>query len=192
MLDFIASLCTLFASEVLDKTWFIALLLVQAGNGALATLGGAAAAFLVTHGVSGALGASAAAVAPRAVTLVSVASQLYFGGVFLQAALRGESEERPVVKRGHGRRRVALAFMQVLTAEMGDRSQVTGFSMAASHADHKLEVWLGGLLGLWLCISSACAAGVLVSAASVTPRVELGFRLLAAACLFGSAVDSLR
>ena len=82
------------------------------------------------------------------IKLVSAALFLYFGVSTLRTASFDEEEETAEERRLRQRGPVATAFIMILLAELGDKTQLVTASLAAQR-DAPLAVFAGSTLALW-------------------------------------------
>eukprot|EP00892_Ulva_mutabilis_P009781 jgi/Ulvmu1/7175/UM034_0084.1 len=180
---FLTSLSVIAASEVGDKTFFIAAVMAMKNNRWVVFLGCAGALAVMTI-LSTALGAIAPGLIPKVYThWATIILFCYFGLVSLKEAFFAKKESGPSeleevevelegAPSGKGadrssdtggmyKRMLSTVFMKAFTmtflAEWGDRSQIATISLAAEH--DVIGVTLGGCIGHCICTGAAVLGG---------------------------------
>ena len=144
----------IFLAELGDKTQLAAMALATRHPWKPVFLG-AAAAFVLLNLAAVAVGKALFLVVPlHWIQLASAALFLFFGIATLRAA-RGP--ENPGVAARMGRP-VLGAFVLILLAEMGDKTQLATASLAAQH-DAPVAVFTGSTLALWAVALLGILAG---------------------------------
>lgn len=169
------SMGVIFASEIGDKTFFIAALMAMRHPRSLVFIGCAGALAVMTV-LSTALGAVTPTLIPKVYThWASVILFFYFGLSSLKDVLFAPKEEGPSEleevenelnssprrQPAGGRKLVSNimieAFTMTFLAEWGDRSQITTISLAA--VQNAVGVTVGGCIGHFLCTGAAVIGG---------------------------------
>lgn len=167
---FAQSLAMIIATELGDKTFFIAALLSSRGNSRGVFLGAASALVLMTV-LSATIGVALPVILSQEYShWAATGLFLYFGCRHLHEAFQmlsegegsgpsGELQEvERSLKEGKSRASVALeAFVLTFLAEWGDKSQVATVALAA--AKDAVCVILGGVVGHTCCTSLAVIGG---------------------------------
>ena len=171
---FLATFLVVFLAELPDKTMVATLVLASTYRRAFWVWLGAAAAFLVHVTVAVVAGGLLARLPTKPVKLV-VAVLFAVGAVVLWRQ-RNEpaSAEDLHLKAEHSPARIAgVAFATLLVAEVGDLTQLTIASLAAS-TGQPVPVFLGGLLALWAVAALAAVGGTALLARVPIRRVRTG------------------
>jgi putative Ca2+/H+ antiporter (TMEM165/GDT1 family) len=180
---FANSFVMIIATELGDKTFFIAAILAMRKDRRLVFLGAAGALAAMTV-LSAVIGKVLPAILPpqythRAATLLFV----YFGirliheayEMFSSGTGAGPSDELDEVEKTlqdgkHSKSTVVEAFMLTFLAEWGDRSQIATIALAAAKCP--FGVTLGGVVGHGCCTGLAVLGGRVV-ATSISERAML-------------------
>jgi putative Ca2+/H+ antiporter (TMEM165/GDT1 family) len=163
---FVATFLAVFLAELPDKTMVATLVLTTTYRRAFWVWLGAAAAFLVHVTIAVIAGDLLARLPDRPVKLV-VAVLFAVGAVVLwrqrgQAADPDQEQEELHLRATTSPLRIAgIAFTTLLIAEIGDLTQLTIASLAAS-SGQPVPVFFGGLLALWSVAAIAAASGTAI------------------------------
>lgn len=178
---------TIFPAELPDKTMVATLVLTTTYRRAFWVWLGAAAAFLVHVTVAVVAGDLLGRLPERPVKL-AVAALFAVGAVVLwRQRGKGTEEEDLHLHAERSPIRIAgIAFTTLLVAEVGDLTQLTIASLAAS-SGQPVPVFLGGLLALWSVAALAAIGGSAllkrVSVRKVRTAAAVVFALLAVVTL---------
>jgi putative Ca2+/H+ antiporter (TMEM165/GDT1 family) len=169
---FANSFLMIFANEIGDKTFFIALVMACTHDRRFVYVGAAGALAAMTLLSAGIGLVVPALLAPEYTQWVANLLFVYFGLRLLYEAYRmfsngegaGPSDELEEVekeledKNGKlGKSTVAQAFMLTFTSEWGDRSQIATIALAAEGS--AIGVTLGGIVGHACCTALAVLGG---------------------------------
>ena len=185
---FIATFLAVFLAELPDKTMVATLVLTTTYRRAFWVWLGAAGAFLVHVTVAVLAGGLLARLPDRPVKLV-VAVLFAVGAVVLwrQRDDEPDTEDLHLHAERSPIRIAGIAFMTLLVAEVGDLTQLTIASLAAS-TGQSVPVFLGGLLALWTVAALAAISGSALLARVPVRKVRTGasvvFALLSVVTLF--------
>jgi putative Ca2+/H+ antiporter (TMEM165/GDT1 family) len=163
---FVATFLAVFLAELPDKTMVATLVLTTTYRRAFWVWLGAAAAFLVHVTIAVIAGDLLARLPDRPVKLV-VAVLFAVGAVVLwrqrgDAADPDQEQEDLHLRAATSPLRIAgIAFTTLLIAEVGDLTQLTIASLAAS-TGQPVPVFFGGLLALWTVAAIAAASGTAI------------------------------
>jgi len=168
---------TVFVAELGDKSQLLALSLAARYRRRV-LLPAVLAASTLTIGLSVAAGTLVGRAVPaQTVTAVSGALFLVFAALALRSALTdGDDEDDP---RLGGRSGFVAAVAALTLAELGDKTMVASFALAASTS--AVGVWLGGSLGM-----AAASALAVLAGAAVWRRLRPRTVRLASAALFAA------
>jgi len=173
---FLTTFGLIFMAELGDKTQLTAMALAVRFPWIKIFIG-VAAAFLLLNLGAVALGKLLFSILPLFwIKLFSSGLFLFFG----LATLLGRGSDKDD-KEGNGstsKDAVITSFIMILTAELGDKTQIVTASLAAQH-DAPLEVFIGSTLALWLVSLLGIFAG-----RSLTRLVPLPYIHKAAGFLF--------
>lgn len=154
---FLTTFGIVFAAELGDKTQFTAMALAAKHPWAR-TFIGIAAAFALLNLAAVVVGKALFAFLPI-LLIKGVAGVLFvaFGIASLRASGLDEAEEEQEEKKFAARGPVMTAFMMILLAELGDKTQLVTASLAAQHvqvaavfAGSTLALWAVSILGIFL------------------------------------------
>ncbi len=156
---FFATFAVVFLAELPDKTMVATLVLTTTYRRAFWVWLGAAAAFLVHVSVAVVAGDLLGRLPERPVKL-AVATLFAAGAVILwRQRSKGTEEEDLHLHAERSPIRIAgIAFTTLLVAEIGDLTQLTIASLAAS-TGQPIPVFFGGLLALWSVAGLAAVSG---------------------------------
>jgi putative Ca2+/H+ antiporter (TMEM165/GDT1 family) len=171
---FIATFAVVFLAELPDKTMVATLVLASTYRRAFWVWFGAAAAFLVHVTLAVVAGGLLARLPTRPVKLV--VAVLFAAGAVVLWRQRDEpaTTEDLHLKAEHSPTRIAgVAFVTLLVAEVGDLTQLTIASLAAS-SGQPIPVFLGGLVALWTVAALAAAGGTTLLARVPIRAVRTG------------------
>ena len=133
-----------FVAELGDKTQFAAMALATRHPWRPVFVG-LAAAFVLLNATAVLVGQLLFGLVPLAwIRLASAALFLWFG----ISTLRGSGDEEGAAASADRRGPVASAFLLILLAELGDKTQVVTASLAAQHAS-RWAVFAGSTAALW-------------------------------------------
>jgi Ca2+/H+ antiporter, TMEM165/GDT1 family len=183
----IATFVAVFLAELPDKTMVATLVLTTTYRRAFWVWLGAAGAFLVHVTVAVLAGNLLARLPDRPVKL-AVAVLFAIGAVVLwrQRNAPAGSEDLHLHAERAPLRIAGIAFMTLLLAEVGDLTQLTIASLAAS-SGQPVPVFFGGLLALWSVAALAAVSGAALLARVPVRKVRTGasvvFGLLAVVTL---------
>jgi Ca2+/H+ antiporter, TMEM165/GDT1 family len=150
---FLATFSVVFVAELGDKTQLAAMALATRHAWGKVFLG-AAAAFVVLNLAAVLVGRALFVLLPLFwLQLASALLFLVFGVLTWRDGASDGSDRAAAERRGP----VATAFLMILTAEIGDKTQIVTATLAAEHAS-QLSVFLGSTLALW----SVTLVGVLM------------------------------
>lgn len=167
-----------FAAELGDKTQFTAMALATKHPWGKTFLG-IAAAFALLNIAAVVVGKALFAVLPiLVIKLVAGILFLIFGIASLRAGGLDEAEEEQEEKRFASRGPVMTAFLMILLAELGDKTQLVTASLAAQHRQ-VAAVFAGSTLALW----SVSLIGIFLGS-QITRFVPLPWVHRGAGCLF--------
>ncbi|MEW5298605.1 MAG: hypothetical protein WDW38_000667 [Sanguina aurantia] len=180
----VKSLGVILASEIGDKTFFIAAIMAMR-NPRLTVFAGALGALAVMTVLSAALGWAAPNLLPKVYTHYAAVALFFFFGLktlydaFFKADTGEESELEQVeaelkgsAKEGEKRKQsdpmssllnmlfsqiFIKAFALTFVAEWGDRSQIATIGLAAS--EDPIGVTIGGIIGHGICTGAAVLGG---------------------------------
>jgi Ca2+/H+ antiporter, TMEM165/GDT1 family len=161
---FVATFLAVFLAELPDKTMVATLVLTTTYRRAFWVWLGAAAAFLVHVTVAVIAGDLLARLPERPAKLVVAA--LFAAGAVVLWRQRGEAvdpdeEDLHLHAATSPARICGIAFTTLLLAEVGDLTQLTIASLAAS-TGQPVPVFLGGLLALWTVAAIAAVSGTAI------------------------------
>lgn len=167
------SLALVFIAELGDKTQLVALCLACRYN-AKVVLAGVAAATLVVHMISVALGSGIGKLLPE--HWIQLIAGLAFVGFGLWT-LRGDSldEEDKTIK--DARSPFWIVSITFFIAELGDKTMLSTVSLATNNPI--LPVWLGSSIGMVLSDGLAIIAGQVLGKNLPERAIKIG-----AACIF--------
>ena len=159
---FLATFVVVFLAELPDKTMIATLVLTTNYRRPFWVWFGAAAGFLVQVTIAIAAGGLLSRLPDRPVKL-AVAVLFMIGAIVLwrqrdkptEAGSLHPSGRQPAI------RVATVAFTTLVVAEIGDLTQLTIASLAAS-SGKPVPVFLGGLLALWTVAALAAAGGMAV------------------------------
>lgn len=182
---FLAAFGLTFLAELPDKT-ALATVMLAARRSHRAVLAGACAALTLQAALAAVLGAALARL-PRTPVRLAAAALFVFVAVKLW---REEDAPAGVADRGAGGRfwpDARTAFAVIFLAELGDMTQLSTASLAAS-SGRPLPVFLGAVLGLCSVSALAVALGARLGSA-LNPRLlrrsaAVVFALVASALIF--------
>jgi len=189
---FFATFAVVFLAELPDKTMVATLVLTTTYRRAFWVWLGAAAAFLVHVTIAVVAGDLLGRLPERPVKL-AVATLFAVGAAVLwRQRGRGTEEEDLHLHAERSPIRIAgIAFTTLLVAEVGDLTQLTIASLAAS-SGQPVPVFLGGLLALWSVAALAAIGGSAllkrVSVRKVRTAAAVVFALLAVVTLIEAFV----
>jgi putative Ca2+/H+ antiporter (TMEM165/GDT1 family) len=180
---FLATFLVVFLAELPDKTMVATLVLTTTYRRAFWVWLGAATAFLV-HVTVAVVAGDLLGHLPERPVKIAVATMFSIGAVVLwRQRNAGTGEENLHLHAERSPIRIAgIAFTTVLVAEVGDLTQLTIASLAAS-SGQPVPVFVGGLLALWTVAALAAIGGTAllnrVSVRTVRTGAALVFALLA-------------
>jgi len=183
MSAFLISFGLIFLAELGDKSQLVALWFATRYHW-LTVILGVAAATLVVHLGSTALGSSLSDLLPQAVVLLAAAASFF---VFAAWGLRGDTlEEREADRPGS---RMLLGSFGLVTvsfflSELGDKTQLATVTLGARERGSFEGVWLGSTAGMVAADALAIAAGVI--AGKRLPERSIAVVAAALFCLFGA------
>ncbi len=189
---FVATFLAVFLAELPDKTMVATLVLTTTYRRAFWVWLGAAGAFLV-HTTVAVIAGDLLARLPERPVKVAVAVLFAVGAVVLwrqrdrapqQEDLHLHAERSPV-------RIAGIAFTTLLLAEVGDLTQLTIASLAAS-TGQPVPVFLGGLLALWSVAALAAISGRALLARVPVRKVRTGASVVFALLSLVTLIDALR
>jgi len=190
---FVATFLAVFLAELPDKTMVATLVLTTTYRRAFWVWLGAAAAFLVHVTVAVIAGDLLNRLPDRPVKLV-VAVLFAVGAVVLWRQ-RGEAadpdeEDLHLHAATSPLRICGIAFTTLLVAEIGDLTQLTIASLAAS-TGQPVPVFLGGLLALWTVAAIAAASGTAILKRIPVRTVRTGASIVFALLAVVTLVEAL-
>jgi putative Ca2+/H+ antiporter (TMEM165/GDT1 family) len=193
---FVATFLAVFLAELPDKTMVATLVLTTTYRRAFWVWLGAAAAFLVHVTIAVIAGDLLNRLPDRPVQLV-VAVLFAVGAVVLWRQ-RGEPpdpDEEQEQLHLHAAtspiRICGIAFTTLLVAEVGDLTQLTIASLAASTGE-PVAVFLGGLLALWTVAAIAAASGTAILKRIPVRTVRTGASVVFALLAIITLIEALR
>jgi putative Ca2+/H+ antiporter (TMEM165/GDT1 family) len=177
---FLATFAVIFLAELPDKTVVATLVLTSTYRRPFYVWVGAAAGFLIQV-VIAVLAGGLLARLPEVPVKLAVATIFAIGGIVLwrQRNKPAESGELHLSSTHSPLRVASVAFTTLVVAEVGDITQLTIASLAAS-SGQPVPVFLGGLLALWTVAALATAGGM-----ALLKRVPIALVRAGAAVVFG-------
>lgn len=162
MIIFLTVLATIFIAEMGDKTQL--LLVAMAGKYKIShILTGTWLATIMLNLLAVSVGAALGSYLDMRI-IKTVAGIAFFW--FAYAALKGENEEEEEQKVKHGIGPVLAVFVSFFIGELGDKTQLSGITLAANYTSHSMKnavyVFLGCTLGLILADLIGLIAGVVL------------------------------
>jgi putative Ca2+/H+ antiporter (TMEM165/GDT1 family) len=192
---FVATFLAVFLAELPDKTMVATLVLTTTYRRAFWVWLGAAAAFLVHVTIAVVAGDLLARLPDRPVKLV-VAVLFAVGAVVLwrqrgDAADPDQEQEDLHLRAATSPLRIAgIAFTTLLIAEVGDLTQLTIASLAAS-TGQPVPVFFGGLLALWTVAAIAAASGTAILKRIPVRTVRTGASIVFALLAVVTLIEAL-
>jgi Ca2+/H+ antiporter, TMEM165/GDT1 family len=188
---FLATFAVVFLAELPDKTMVATLVLTTTYRRAFWVWLGAAGAFLVHVTVAVLAGGLISRLPERPVKL-AVAVLFTAGAVVLwrQRDDPAATDDLHLSNQHSPLRIAAVAFTTLLVAEIGDLTELTIASLAATSGE-PIPVFFGGLLGLWTVAALAAAGGVALLARVPVRKVRTGASVLFALLAVVTLIEAL-
>ena len=188
----VATFVAVFLAELPDKTMVATLVLTTTYRRAFWVWLGAASAFLVHVTVAVLAGGLLSRLPDRPVKL-TVATLFALGAVVLwrQRDNPLSSEDLHLHAQRSPLRIAGIAFTTLLVAEIGDLTQLTIASLAAS-TGQPIPVFFGGLLALWTVAALAAVGGTAILSRFSVRHVRTGASVVFALLALVTLVEALR
>jgi Ca2+/H+ antiporter, TMEM165/GDT1 family len=188
---FLATFAVVFLAELPDKTMVATLVLTTTYRRAFWVWFGAAGAFLV-HVIVAVLAGGLLSRLPERPVKFAVAILFAVGAVVLwrQRDDPAAAEAMQLAALHSPLRIAAASFTTVLVAEIGDLTELTIASLAAT-SGQPVPVFLGGLLALWSVAALAAVGGMALLARVPVRKVGTGASLVFALLAVVTLIEAL-
>ena len=149
------SLALIALAEMGDKSQLVCMALAARHGRARPVLFGAAAAFSLLNAVAALFGTALAVWLPMTWVLAAMAA--LFAAFGIHSLLRAEVDEGEEKDEISGHGLFATAFLMILLAEMGDKTQIAVAGLAGIYP--AAAVWFGATVALMLTSAAGALAG---------------------------------
>lgn len=149
------SLVLIVLAEIGDKSQLVCMVLAARHARVRPVLFGAALAFILLNAVAVLFGAALAAWFPQTWVLAAMATLFAFFGV--HSLLQSQTLDDDVEAEASGHGLLVTAFLMILVAEMGDKTQLAVAGLAGIYPAS--AVWIGATVALILTSAAGALAG---------------------------------